>query len=58
MTDHADIVGGLPFPLSIDFHLFLTMDHLVMDNAGKLELVGLGSVRVENDILVLQPFVG
>ena len=58
MSDHANIVRGLPFPLSIDFHLLLAMDHTVVDNAGKLGLVGLGSIRVENDVLVLQPCVG
>ena len=54
---HLDIRGRLPSPFASDFHPLLHVNDRPMDNPWSFELVRFRAVRVENNLLVLQPLL-
>ena len=47
-----------PSELAVDLDTLLLVHHVVMDDAGNLQLVGTGTIRMENDFATAEEFVG
>ena len=52
--DDPHIVGALPLPYPLDLHSLFAVNHLVVQDPRKLELVALGRVCVQDHFAILQ----
>ena len=58
MGVNLGIVWFHPSELAVDLDMLLLVHHVVMDDAGNIQLVGTCTIRMENDFAMAEEFVG